>query len=309
MGEKYKIEAYNSTIELIDLDFLNYGFGISLPTTIFNPDNIYYLPTQDNGYINITTKDANKILLNFMDDIRFTLVSYNYGLFSTWASKYDETTFYNLKRCQPTDIIALVEEPGFIEYQEGYRIAKYYDRYDLDAYRIAMEVDVYPFKGNTDFSYHGYLTMLCYDGIMRSIIYAEPKFDEKNPYQLIYPISQQAYWLDIGVDWENQPTNTKADEEVEDREVIENKGNDYNNDFEYEKWPSYMNEDGTPKENINTENSQGSSISEDIKNEENNNNITEEKDETNSELNNYTSTENQENEQNSSEQTNENKWN
>ena len=231
LGEKYTVNAYNESIEVIDLDFLNYGFGVTLPTTIFDPENVYYLQPQTNGTINITTNDANKILLNFMDDTRFTLVSYNYGMFSTWASSYDETTYYNIKRCMPTDLIPLVTETGFIEYKEGYRIAKYYDMYSEDAYRIEMEVDVYPFKGNTDFSYHGYLTMLCHDGIMRSILFAEPKFDENNPYQMIYPVSRSSYWLEIGTNWDDQPTNTIEDEEVEDREVSENEPLDTQKDF------------------------------------------------------------------------------
>lgn len=231
MGEKYTVNAYNEAIEVIDLDFLNYGFGITLPTTIFDPQNVYYLKPQTNGTINITTTDANKILLNFMDDTRFTLVSYNYGLFSTWASSYDETTYYNIKRCTPTDLIPLVTEQGFIEYKEGYRIAKYYDMYSEDAYRIEMEVDVYPFKGNTSFSYHGYLTMLCHDGIMRSILFAEPKFDENNPYQMVYPVSRSSYWLGIGTNWDDQPSNTIEDDEIEDRVVAENEPLDTQKEF------------------------------------------------------------------------------
>ena len=231
MGEKYTVSAYNEDIEVVDLDFLDYGFGVSLPTTIFNPENVYYLQAQTNGAINITTADADKILLNFMDDIRFTLVSYNYGIFSTWASSYDDLTYYNIKRCTPTDLIPLVEESGFIEYHDGYRIAKYYDMYDQDAYRVEMEVDVYPFKGNTDFSYHGYLTMLCHDGIMRSILFAEPKFDENNPYQMIYPVSRSTYWLDIGTNWDIQPENSIKDDEVEDREVVENQTLETEKDF------------------------------------------------------------------------------
>ena len=231
MGNKYNVTAYDEDIEVVDLDFVDYGFGITLPTSIFDKDNIYYLQPQTNGTVNITTKDANKILLNFMDDVRFTLVSYNYGLFSTWASSYNDTTYYNIKRCVPSDLIPLVTEPGFIEYKDGYRIAKYYDMYDEDAYRIEMEVDVYPFKGNSTFAYHGYLTMLCHDGIMRSILFAEPNFNEDNPYQMIYPVSRSSYWLDIGTNWDEQPSDTIQDDEVEEREVTENQPNETEKEF------------------------------------------------------------------------------
>lgn len=269
MGEKYTVNAYNEDIEVVDLDFLDYGFGVSLPTTIFNPENVYYLQAKTNGAINITTADADKILLNFMDDVRFTLVSYNYGIFSTWASSYNDMTYYNIKRCTPTDLIPLVEEEGFIEYHDGYRIAKYYDMYDQDAYRVEMEVDVYPFKGNTDFSYHGYLTMLCHDGIMRSILFAEPKFDENNPYQMIYPVSRSTYWLDIGTNWDYQPQNSIKDDEVEDREVVENQTLETEKNFKETENSLLENEQITNDvNNINSDVIDNNSIEEEIANEE-----------------------------------------
>ena len=212
MGDSYTVNAYGSQVPVTDVDFTDYGFGITLPSDLFNPDKLYYIQPDTDGTLNIRADDSKKTLLNFMDDTRFTLLNYSYGMFSTWASSYDDTTYQNMKRCKPEDLVPLVTEEGYIGYEDGYRIAKYYDNYESDSYRIEMEVDVYPFKGNTSFRYHGYLTMLCHNGIMRSILFAEPDYDASEPYQLIYPVSRSSYMLDVGTDWDNQPQSASANE-------------------------------------------------------------------------------------------------
>ena len=194
----YFTNFYGTQVEFLDVDFEKYNIGVSLPISIFNPDNLWYLGNDENGNLLIKQSDANKIILNFMDDYHFTLFCYSTGVFSTWSYTIDDDTFQNLKRADAFTVMELFKNESQISYKNGYDFEKHFDDKEKDAYRITLEIDYYPFEqtANTLF-YHGYVTFLVRQGEVRAICFAEPKFNNTAPYQMGYPVSNSSYWLDI----------------------------------------------------------------------------------------------------------------
>lgn len=194
----YKADFYGSKVDFLDVDFKDYNIGVSLPVSIFDPDNLYYLGKDTDGNILIKSADANKIILNFMDDYHFTLFCYSTGVFSTWSYTIDEETLENLKYADAFTIMDLFENETQISYKNGYEFDKHYDNKEENAYRIIMEIDYYPFEeSSSSLFYHGYVTLLVKGDQVRAICFAEPKFNDTAPYQMGYPVSTSSYWLDL----------------------------------------------------------------------------------------------------------------
>ena len=48
MYDSYKANFYNAEIDFIDVDFIDYNLGISLPKSVFDPNNLYYIEEDEN---------------------------------------------------------------------------------------------------------------------------------------------------------------------------------------------------------------------------------------------------------------------
>ena len=198
MYDSYKASFYNTEIDFIDVDFIDYNLGVSLPKSVFDPNNLYYIEEDEDENVILRKNDANKIILNFMDDYHYTTFCYSTGLFSTWSYTIDKETYHNLKYSGAYDVLTLLENENEITYLNGYSFEKHYDNKEENAYRIIMEIDYYPFtKDSSLLFYHGYLVLLVKNTEVRAVCFAEPKFNDIAPYQMGYPVVDSCYWLDI----------------------------------------------------------------------------------------------------------------
>ena len=198
MYDSYKANFYNAEIDFIDVDFIDYNLGVSLPKSVYDPNNLYYIEEDENGNVILRKNDANKIILNFMDDYHYTTFCYSTGVFSTWSYTIDKETYENLKYSGAYDVLTLLENESEIIYLNGYSFEKHYDNKEENAYRIIMEIDYYPFtEDSSSLFYHGYLVLLVRNTEVRAVCFAEPKFNDVAPYQMGYPVVDSCYWLDI----------------------------------------------------------------------------------------------------------------